>query len=260
MSERAPDPSDEVPDAWQRRMVEMIRGQEALDGSWFTGGPVCDPLEQIDIYRRQYRLRLYGALLTEIPGLHLLLGETEQTEALLWRYLDETPSRSFTLNRVADTLADWLAEQPNTPIEVLEMARLDRAVARGFEAAPGIPIDPALLTTLPPLMLQPHVSLLRLSHNVHEIRSALLTKREAPALVAGDHPLVVFRRGIAMRHWLVPLPLWALLDAIARGSSVAAAIDEIFTRGLVDAATLSTEIGGWFRDLASRQIVQVVQL
>jgi hypothetical protein len=245
-----------MPVDWRERMIDMIRGAAPLDESWFSGGPACTPLEQIDIYRRQYRLRLYDALLVEVPGLRKLLGDTPETESLLWRYLDAHPSQSFSLNRIADALAPWLAQQPDVPVEVTEMARLDAAVAQGFEAAEGTPLDPGALVDLPPLQLQPHVRLLRLSTNVHELRSALLTNQPRPELVRGDFPLVVFRRGIAMRHWGVPLPLWGILEGLSRGQTVAEAVNEVFTRNWVDAGTLSTEIGGWFRDMAERNLVQ----
>lgn len=247
-----------LPQDWQTQMIEMIRGAAPLDPSWFGGGPACTPLEQIAIYREQYRLRLMEALFVEVPGLRVMLGEGEATTDLLWRYLAENPSHAFTLNRVADKLAAWLEQQPDVPIEVIEMAHLDRAVAKGFEAAPGTPIDPASLTTMPPLRLQPHVSLLRLSRNVHELRAALLTRAAKPDLVSGDYPLVVFRRGIGMRHWVVPTPLWAILSEIAQGRAVPAAIESVFARGIVDAGTLAAEIGGWFREMAERQLVEIV--
>lgn len=245
-----------LPADWREQLVEMIRGAAPLQDAWFTGGPVCTPMEQIAIYADQYRLRLFDALVEEARGVrHLLPGD--DGAALLHRYLLENPSRSFTLNRVADALPEWLARQPGVARTVVEMAHLDRAVQKGFEAAEGTPLDPATLVTLPALQLQPHVSLLRLRSNVHEIRSAVLTGASVPASREGDFPLVVFRRENKMRHWAAPLALWGILDAIERGASVPAAIDEVFARGWVDTETLQAEIGGWFRDLAERQLVAV---
>jgi hypothetical protein len=243
----------ELPPDWQERMVEMIRGAASLDDAWFAGGPVCTPLQQIGIYRRQYELRLYDALVEEIPGLAHLLGD--QGEDLLRRYLLEEPSRSWTLNRVADALPGWLQRQ-GVARHLVEMAHLDRAVQKGFEAAPGAPLDPASLITMPALRLQPHVSLLRLTHNVHEIRSAALLDREPPALRAGDYPIVVFRRGIKMRHWVMPLGAWGILDALADGLSVADALERVFTRGLASPEELAAEVGTWFQDFAERDLVE----
>jgi hypothetical protein len=241
-------------------MVEMIRGAEPLDARWFTGGPVCSPLDQIGIYRTQYDLRLYDALREELIGLAALIDAApdaveEGGEALLRRFLLACPSRSYTLNRVADGLADWLAAQPGVPSAWVEMARLDWAVQHGFEAAEGAPLDAVSLMVAPALALQPHVHLLRCTLNVHEVRAAVLTGLDVPQLRPGDYPLVVFRRGIHMRHWCVPLGLWGLLEEIGAGRSLSDAVEAVFERGWTTAEELTANIGGWFKDLAERNIV-----
>ncbi|MEQ1567109.1 MAG: putative DNA-binding domain-containing protein [Myxococcota bacterium] len=247
--------ASELPADWRDRMVDMIRGARPLEPQWFTGGPVCTPADQIEIYLDQYRMRLYDALVTEVIGTSHLLGD--RAEEVLRRYLADNPSHAWTLNRIADALAGWLATQPDVPPEVAEMARLDWAVQHGWESAEGDPLDPARLMAMPPLVLQPHVHLVRVTTNVHEIRSALLTRAEPPALRRGDFPLIVFRRGYDMRHWCAPLGLWGILDGIGRGLPVPAAIDQAFVRGMVTAEQLEAEIGGWFRDLAERRLVSV---
>jgi hypothetical protein len=235
-------------------MVAMVRGAEPVRAEWFTGGPVCSPERQIGIYVEQYRLRLYEALVSEVPGLRAILDE--RGEELLRRYLFEHPSRSWTLNRVADRLAEWL-ERQDVPLAWAEMAALDRAVQAGFEAADGAPLDAGHLATMPPLRLQPHVGLLRLTTNVHEVRTAALTGAERPALRAGDFPVVVYREELRMCSWAVPLGLWAILDAIRRGLTVGEALDDAVAGGLVDTATLATSLGGWFRELAQRRLVEL---
>jgi hypothetical protein len=241
-----------LPGDWRERTLAMIRGAEPLAGDWFSGGPVCTPLDQIAIYADQYRMRLGDAVRSEIPGLVHLMGEA--TDDQLRRYVAACPSRTWTLHRVAERLAGWLAEQ-GAPRAWVEMAELDRAVQRGFEAADLPPVTPERLAVEPTLVLQPHVTLLRLSWNVHEVRSAVLSQKEAPELREGHFPVVVFRRGTRMRHWEVPIGLFALLDAIGEGSSVALAIDAAFRSGRVDLPTLQREIGGWFREMATRSLV-----
>ena len=243
-----------LPADWRERLVGIVRGAEPVRGDWFTGGPVCTPEEQIGIYVHQYHLRLYDALLAEVPGLKGLLDE--QGEPLLRRYLSEHPSGSWTLNRVADRLADWLSRQ-EVPRSWVEMAALDRAVQAGFEAAEGEPLDPAGLAAMPRLRLQPHVGLLRLSTNVHEVRSAVLTGTAPPPLRDGDFPVVVYREDLRMRSWPVPVGLWAILDGVRRGLSVPDALEEAFTRGFVDPDTLAANLGDWFRDLAQKRLVEL---
>lgn len=246
-----------LPADWRERFVAMVRGAAPLSGEWFTGGPVCTPIQQAGIYAEQYRLRLYDALLLEIRGLAELARDDPRLEASLRRYLADHPSRSWTLNRVADPLAPWLAREPHVPPEWVEMAWLDRAVQAGFEAADGPPVTPEQLATMPSLVLQPHVSVLRLRFDVHHFRALALGTGERREVSAGDFPVVVFRRDTVMRHWQVPLGLWGILDAIGRGLPVSAALDEVHRRGLADVPTLAEHVGGWFRDLAERNLVSV---
>lgn len=247
--------ASELPDDWRERFVEMVRGTEPLDGSWFTGGPVLSGLDQIGVYKNQYRLRLYDAVAEEVPGLlHLLGGGAEPT---LRAYLHDHPSTGWTLNRVANHLVAWLEERCN-PRHLVEMAMLDRAVQAGFEAGDGTPIDPAALVQMPPLKLQPHVTLLPLNHNVHWIRSAVLAGAESiPDLEEGFYPVVVFRRGIKMRHWQMPRGAFEILRGIDDGLSVEAAIDRAFNEGVLNAETLATDIGTWFKDFAERNLVEI---
>ena len=70
----------ELPDDWRETFVEMVQGKRPLEADWFTGGPALSPMEQIEVYKNQYRLRLYDALVEEVPGLaHLLGGGVEPT-------------------------------------------------------------------------------------------------------------------------------------------------------------------------------------
>jgi hypothetical protein len=236
-------------------MVGMVRGAEPLSGRWFTGGPVCSPHDQIAIYVDQYRQRLLGALREETLGLRHLLG-ADAADALCWRYLAAHPSRTWTMNRIADQLPAWLAEQPEATPALVDMARLDHAVQRGFEAAEGRVLTPEDLAAAPAhLALAPHVSLLRLSTNVHEVRGALLSGSDPPPVCETVVHLVVFRRGIKMRHWAVGPALYTLLEALAEGRTLAEAIETPVSREWIDPTTLSSEIGEWFESLAERRLL-----
>ena len=246
---------NELPPDWRETFVEMVRGARPLDDSWFTGGPALSAMEQIAVYKNQYRLRLYDALVEEVPGLAKLLeGGVQPT---LRAYLHDHPSHAWTLNRVADGLVEWLEERQN-PAHIVEMAKLDRAVQAGFEAAEGTPIEPAALAGMPALELQPHVTLLRLSWNVHWIRSAVLAgKDDIPELEEGFYPVVVFRRGLKMRHWEMPRGAFEVLWGIDQGLGVEASINAAFEKGVLNAETLPTDIGTWFKDYAERNLVQI---
>ena len=201
--------------------------------------------------------RIYQSSLDQfgfVPNIRRALSLSPET---LRAYLHDHPSTGWTLNRVANHLVAWLEERCN-PRQLVEMAMLDRAVQAGFEAGDGTPIDPAALVQMPPLKLQPHVTLLPLNHNVHWIRSAVLAGAESiPDLEEGFYPVVVFRRGIKMRHWQMPRGAFEILRGIDDGLSVEAAIDRAFNEGVLNAETLATDIGTWFKDFAERNLVEI---
>ncbi len=247
-------PDKTLPENWQDHMVEMIRGAVPLDGNWFAGGAILNPVRQIGVYEMMYRHRMYDALVDEVRGLVALLGP--DAERVLRAYLAAHPSRSWTLNRVADHMVSFLEAQ-SAPQAQIEMAQLDHAVQTVFEAVDEPGVRPEELAQVPPLRLNGAVRLLRLSHNVHEIRSAVLTAQPVPAVMSREVPLVVFRRDIRVRHWEIGPAPWALLSGIEAHGDVGRALEEVVATELCTPAQLAADVGGWFRDFAERNLVVV---
>jgi hypothetical protein len=227
-----------LPPDWQEQLAAVIRGAAEPDLSWFACGLTLSPQEQVGVYQEQYRLRLWDALVEEVPGLRWLLGDRAQE--VLWAYLDACPPRSWTLNRVADRLAGWLRDAGH-PQAWVDMAVLDAAVAASFDAADGRPLTPEALTL--DLSLTPHVRLLELRHTVHLVRSAALERREVPALEARDLRLVVFRRGHGVRHAEAEDGAWALLRAIEAGTPLVEALGGLEPED-------GAKVAGWFQGFA----------
>lgn len=244
-----------LPPDWREQFVDMIRGARPLDGAWFGGGPALSPLEQIGIYREQFRLRLGDAVREEIPGLAALLGD--DVDDVIAAYLADHPPTSWTLNRVADRLADWLAAR-GAPAAQVEMARLDNAVQRGFEAANGVTLRPENLGDDPVLGWQPPVSLLHLTHTVHHVRAEIIAGRPPPEPEAKDVWLVVFRRGLRMRHLQLEAPAWALLAELREPSTVSAALARWMETVEEPEAHLG-RLQEWFRLFAEHDLVQVAR-
>jgi Putative DNA-binding domain len=244
-----------LPPDWRARMIDMIRGAAPLDGSWFAGSAALAPEQQIGVYRNQYRLRMHDALRAEIPGLAFLLGDgfDEVADA----FLADRPPTSWTLNRIADGLADWLAAR-DAPGAQVDMARLDAAVQRGFEAANGVSLRPGDLTEDPVLVWQPPVDLLRLSWDVHLVRAAVLAEQPPPEPRPAEVRLVVFRRELRMRHWAVESDAWDLLACFRTPCAVSAALESLVAGG-ADPAALLPDLREWFRLFAERDLVQAAR-
>lgn len=243
-----------LPPDWQLQMVEQIRGAAPLAGDWFSGGPGLSPADQIAVYREQFRLRLMDAVVEELPGLCCLLGEAR--DALLWAYLQDHPPHAWTLNRVADAMPSWLQAR-GAPDAQVQMAALDLLVSAGFEAAAPRPLEPASLLGAPCLRRTPPTGLLRLTWSVHQVRSAVVGGGAPAALEAGEWHLVVFRRGLRMRHLEIEAPLWRILAALDGTRP----LDQALGEGL-QGGDLPADLGGalqrWFRQLAELELVEVV--
>jgi hypothetical protein len=129
--------------------------------------------QRLEIYNRQYWLRLKDCFYDDYPGLRALLGD-RRFEKLTVAYLALHPSQSFTLRNLGRNLVPFLEVQPNwiapNPQLALDMARLEWAHIEAFDNASAavLTVD-ALLESDPGrlrLNLQPHISLLRLHYPV----------------------------------------------------------------------------------------------
>jgi hypothetical protein len=129
--------------------------------------------ERLEIYNRQYWLRLKDCFYDDYPGLRALLGQG-RFEKLTVAYLAAHPSQSFTLRNLGRRLVSFLEAQPRwiapDPQVALDMARLEWAHIEAFDSAskPVLTVD-ALLESDPSrlrLNLQPHISLLDLHYPV----------------------------------------------------------------------------------------------
>jgi Putative DNA-binding domain len=243
-----------LPPDWQRQMVEQIRGAQPAAGDWFSGGPGLSPTDQLEVYREQFRLRLIDAVVEELPGLCHLLGDGR--DEVLWAYLQDHPPHTWTLNRVADHMPAWLEARGGSPAQV-QMASLDLLVSAGFEAGAPRPLEPASLLGAPYLRRTPPTGLLHLSWSVHQVRSAVVGGTAPLQLEPGDWHLVVFRRGLRMRHLEIEPPLWRILAALDGTKP----LDQALGEGL-QGGDLPADLGGalqrWFRQLAELELVEVV--
>lgn len=238
----------ELPLDWRRQMVELVRGAAPEDGSWFTGGPALSDVEQLRVYKEQYRLRLGDAVIYELRGLSALLGDG------LWElaraYLADRPSQHFTLDRVADAFPDWLQAR-GAPLEQVEMARLDVTVSEVYGAADSPPF--ALTSSDPVLQLTPATRLLRLKTSVFRTRSASLMDEPVPPLEHGDFPLLVFRPEHKVRHLVLPPGAYTLLSQLQQPTPLSAALTATAEE---HAEALQANLGSWMQLFAGKRILQ----
>src|SRR5258708_27950020 len=67
--------------------------------------------ERLEIYNRQYWVRVLSSMVEDFPGLRAVLGD-RRFEAMSKAYLVDCPSRSFTLPNLGAWLESWLWHNP----------------------------------------------------------------------------------------------------------------------------------------------------
>jgi hypothetical protein len=98
------------------------------------------PVERMGVYHGMYLLRMEEALATDYPGLKHLLGEDAFFD-LVRAYVQEYPSRHFSLNRLGDHLPAYVLRAPGLKGRAFahDLARLELALSRAFDA-PQTPV------------------------------------------------------------------------------------------------------------------------
>jgi hypothetical protein len=134
---RARAAASEVPG---KRLAEVILPSRTLTA-----------VERVGIYHGMYLLRMEEALATDYPGLKHLLGD-RAFFALVRAYVQEYPSRHFSLNRLGDHLPEYLLRAPGLARRAFchDLARLELALSRVFDAPQTLPLTPDAIEAVPP--------------------------------------------------------------------------------------------------------------
>jgi len=270
--------------------MRPLTRREGMQSRWSDGQPMkkvaagfikpndrLTSFERLEIYNRQYWFRLIDCFYDDYPGLRAVLGD-RRFARLAHAYLMQHPSASFSLRNLGQFLLKFLEAQPQwvAPHEALalDMARLEWAQIEAFdnEAKPPLAMD-SLLEIDPArtrLHLQPHLTLLELSHPVDEFlvqvkRADRLRDEASNAMEA--HPARLRRR---LRRGLKPAQVFlavhrhkdtvyykrmepgafAVLSAFGAKATIAEACQQL---GAVEgpSADLGIKIKSWFESWAA---------
>lgn len=230
-------------------------------------------LERLEIYNRQYWFRLLDCLWDDYPGLRTVLGPA-RFEKLRIAYLNEYPSRSFTLRNLGSRLVEFLNEHPHyaAPHQklCLDLAQFEWAQVVAFDslALPPLSVDdllgkdPATLR----LDLQPHLTLLELDYplddfvlaikkdaamrgeasNAVEEHARISTRRRARIPRRQKIFLAVHRHENSVYYKRLEPAAYRILTALRDGSTVADACSAAFETKADVEGGLADRIQSWF--------------
>jgi hypothetical protein len=184
----------------QRLAFSAIRRQLTVSNSmqrtWTDGRPTAKviaefikpndrltSLERIELYNKQYWFRLLDCLYDDYPGLRAILGETKFRKLRI-AYLEQYPSKSFTMRNLGSHLVEFLEANPHFiaphTAMCMDMAHFEWAQVVAFDGLMLPPLVPDDLLGRDPeklqLGLQPYVTLLEMGYPLDEFVLAIKKK------------------------------------------------------------------------------------
>lgn len=227
--------------------------------------------ERLEIYNRQYWFRVLGSLIEDFPALRALVG-AGRFEALCTAYLQEQPSRSFTLRNLGSKIPEWLAAHPAFGGRryrlAVDIAKIEWAFVEAFDNAEYPTLTSEQIATLDAsssLGIQPHVRLLALRYPADDLVIALHSNEKRQTSEAGvqlDDGGVVPTRLPNMRAratWLAAHRLensvyyrrlareeFEILQLLRAGESLAGAIDKGFAQSRMPVGRRGQAVQQWF--------------
>lgn len=217
--------------------------KEVQAQQWVKAKPAFPPADQIAVYHRGYRYRLFDALLEEYPATAHYLGRNIMFP-LIRSYIEATPSQFYNLSDYLLPFADYVSrlqtinasQLPDishiSPDIACELATLDAGYACIFDMPESPMLDTATLHAIAPESLAEQYfaprtasALYHFSYPVHQYRQAVKQKHDTPALPESDTYLCLYRHADAIQ----PLPLdkqeYALLCLMQQGLDFGTAIE-----------------------------------
>jgi hypothetical protein len=266
-----------APDGGMRAVSTSGRPMKEVAGGFIKPNEQLTSFERLEIYNRQYWLRLKDCFYDDYPGLRAVLGD-RRFERLTCAYLDRYPSECFTLRNLGRRLVGFLEAEPQWVAPrlqlALDMARLEWAHIEAFDNEAKPPLEADALLGMDParirLQLQPHITLLHLHHelddfliqikraerlrdeasNALQVRHARLRRRLKRQSRAKALFLAVHRFQDTVYYKRLETGQFLLLSAFQAGATVAeacSAADDADDAG----SDLGARIQVWFETWAS---------
>jgi hypothetical protein len=217
--------------------------------------------ERMAIYANAYYARLLECMEAWFPVLKSALGE-EVFNAFAFEYLQQYPSKSYTLDRLGENFAHFLdetrpEEEGSWPDFLIDLATLEWNIHKVFDG-PGVEFQPLLtaeaLQAFPAerfaesrLVPVPCLRLLAFRYPVNAYYTAARQGEEVPLPDPAPELVALSRRDFVVRRYALDPPQYALLEKILEGATVGEAIAAAAEASGLDDDALAAGLQAWFR-------------
>ena len=217
--------------------------------------------ERLGIYAHMYYARLIEVMEGEYPTTRQILGE-HAFAASCRRFVAKNPSRTRTLNSLSSKFPDFLARTlPRSGRHGLavDVARIERAMEDVFDAPLAAPMTAAEFAAIGSeagvtLRVNPALRLLKLRYPANPYMTAR-RRGEQPRIPRprATH-VIVFRRGYQVYRRDQEPEQFKLLQALAAGRPLAAAVRASIGSRAASADRVALRLGKWFEEWASAHL------
>jgi len=231
--------------------------------------------ERLAIYGNAYYARLLECLGEVYPVLKRTLGE-EVFDGFAFGYLQDYPSRSYTLNHLGGRFPDYLREtRPGHGEEgdtdwadfLIDLARLEWALYDVFDG-PGLESQPEMeppdFQSMDPsawleliFRTAPCLRLLKFDYPVNGHYSQVRSSEDELNLEFPErrqHFVAISRRAFIVRRYPLSEAQFVLLGALSEGATLGDALERVLdTAGDEAEPELARELTGWFRNWSAER-------
>ena len=253
------------------------RPMAEVAASFIAPNSRLNAFERLEIYNRQYWYRVLNALAEDFPALRAVVGG-ERFGALSIAYLNEHPSRSFSLRNLGSKLVEWLAHRPEFAGRrhtlAVDVARVEWAFVEAFDSAECAPLTLAQVAALDGssrLALQPHLRLMALNYAAEDLVLSLHQREKRQTSEAGlEHEeeeedgapiklprlrrratwLAAHRVDLSVYYRQLEQEEFLMLEALEKGRPLGEAIEAAFADSKIAEARRAGRVQAWFTNWA----------
>jgi hypothetical protein len=247
------------------------RAMEDVAAGFIAPNSRLSSFERLEIYNKQYWFRVLSGLAEDFPVLRAVVG-ARNFDGLSVAYLNEHPSRSFSLRNLGSKLVEWLGAHPEFTGRrhalAVDVTRIEWAFVEAFDNPESTPLTLEQIATLDGdsrLAVQQHVRLLALNYPADEVALALHSGEKRQASEAGvkheggeDQPVrlpKLRRRAVWVAAHRVDFNVYyrrmereefLTLEAIRAGQSLGAALESAFSESRIPEMRRAGRVRAWF--------------
>ena len=218
-------------------------------------------LERVDVYREMYWLRLREALSIDYPQLQRYLGN-HRFDQLCDAYVQQFPSRSYTLNRLGDHMPRFLAEGGFPELSrrpfVTDLARLELLMTEVFDEEEAAILDEKQVAAIPldswdgmKLRAIPALRVREFRYPVSEYVSAVRDEKPATHLLKRkDSWTIVCRRNHGVNRLDLNRTAYRLFTALVSGQTLGDAVSTV--------RVSPAQLQEWFQNWVANRVFRAI--